>query len=285
MELGVPFTAVTGFDDGPLALVISGIHGCEIGAISAARLLASRLLPEDINGSVVIIRIANPDGFFARTEYINPTDGLNLNYCFPGDPDGSVSYRIGHAITGIMKNSDLVVDLHSGDLSEDLYPFAVIPPGGQKEKNLAAARALGFDYFVGISGHNMPTDCAAGLGIPAVMAEMDSPDNRSETFAGDYCARVINCLRSFGVLKGRADDGTGSELSSYVSIKSEENGYWIPTVKPGEMIKKGDLIGHTEDLFGCVLQRYYAGQNGVVLYIVRTGAVKKAGSLYAMGLL
>ena len=282
MERGIPFTAASGMDEGPTALVISGVHGCEYGAISAAGRLASRLSPEDMLGTVIIVRLANPDGFFARSEYVNPTDNRNLCYCFPGDPNGSVSYRIAHALAEIIKVSDLVIDMHSGDLFEELWPFSVIPQGGNAERNLAAARAFGFDYIVEIAG-SMPINYAASLGIPAVMAEMGGCGRRDEALSEAYCGSAVNCLRSFGLLKGHPAEGKGRALPGYVPVKAGESGIWIPCANAGDELGKGDLLGRTEDIHGNILNEYHTDCDGVVLYMMNSMAVNNGGSLFALG--
>jgi predicted deacylase len=46
----------------------------------------------------------------------------------------------------------------------------------------------------------------------------------------------------------------------------EEDGLWYRKVKPGEEIVKGQILGHTEDCFGNILQEYTAKEDGIVLY-------------------
>ncbi len=60
--------------------------------------------------------------FLGRTIYTGPIDGKNLNRLFPGRADGTVSDRIAHTLTEIMRRADVVVDVHSGDATEDLTP-------------------------------------------------------------------------------------------------------------------------------------------------------------------
>jgi hypothetical protein len=45
-----------------------------------------------------------------------------------------------------------------------------------------------------------------------------------------------------------------------------EDGLWYRSVKPGDEISKGQVLGHTEDCFGNVLREYRAEEDGIVLY-------------------
>ena len=53
-----------------------------------------------------------------------PVDGKNLNRCYPGDPEGTISERIAHAITTeVIEPADCLLDLHCGDGNESLRPY------------------------------------------------------------------------------------------------------------------------------------------------------------------
>ena len=49
-------------------------------------------------------------------------------------------------------------------------------------------------------------------------------------------------------------------------ISFTEDGLWYRSVKPGDEISKGQVLGHTEDCFGNVLREYRAEEDGIVLY-------------------
>ena len=45
----------------------------------------------------------------------SPLDGVNMNRAFPGDPRGTITYRIAHFVTSeILGRADVVLDIHSG---------------------------------------------------------------------------------------------------------------------------------------------------------------------------
>ncbi|MEM6843989.1 MAG: succinylglutamate desuccinylase/aspartoacylase family protein [Bacteroidota bacterium] len=54
---------------------------------------------EQLDGTIIIIPIANMGAFFARTPFISPEDQKNLNNAFPGQADGSITERKAHFIT------------------------------------------------------------------------------------------------------------------------------------------------------------------------------------------
>ena len=94
--LEVPVAIVNGSRPGPRVAVTAGIHGAEYVSIAALREVVLGLDPSAVTGSLVAVLTASPAAFAARSIYVNPLDGLNLNRQFPGDPNGSPSQRLAH---------------------------------------------------------------------------------------------------------------------------------------------------------------------------------------------
>ncbi len=72
--------------EGPTALVLGGVHGDEPEGQVAALNLARELLPEHVNGRVIVIPCVSIDASRAYTR-LWPS-GANMNRSFPGSPDG-----------------------------------------------------------------------------------------------------------------------------------------------------------------------------------------------------
>src|SRR5580692_11183282 len=114
--LGIPYVNVVGeAGEGPHLTVIAGVHGTEYASIAAARELLAELRPARLSGTVTVAPLINLPAFWARTPFVVPLDGKNLNRSFPGDANGSAAERIAAAVTErLIKGSDYVIDLHAG---------------------------------------------------------------------------------------------------------------------------------------------------------------------------
>ena len=133
-DVAIPISIIRGEPGGPVLALIAGTHGYEYAPILALHRILERPELAQLSGTVMIVHIANPSSFFGRTIYFNPTDGMNLNRAYPGDPDGSESQRIAHAITTeVIEKADYLIDLHAGDGNEDLRPFTYMPEIGNEE--------------------------------------------------------------------------------------------------------------------------------------------------------
>ncbi len=122
----VPLIEVAGGADGPQLTVLAGVHGCEYASIAAVRAWARDLEKREIRGRVRAVPVLNMRAFRARTPFVVPDDGKNLNRCFPGNPSGTLAERLAHAaFTQLIAGADAVVDAHAGDMVEALEPFTL----------------------------------------------------------------------------------------------------------------------------------------------------------------
>ena len=175
--LDVPALEFTGTSDGPLLTVLAGVHGCEYAPMAALRAWAGRLAARELRGRVVAVPVLNLPAFRARSPFVVPDDGKNLNRCFPGDPSGSLAERLAYdTFTKVIKGSDALIDMHAGDMVEALQPFALYDAGPAQARAADLASAYGLGYVIrqepgperAVGGTT--SAAAAEIGIPAIIA-------------------------------------------------------------------------------------------------------------------
>ena len=133
--LDVPLIEVTGATDGPALTVIAGVHGCEYASMAGVREWARGLAARDLRGSVRVVPVLNLPAYWARSPFVVPEDGKNLNRCFPGNPAGTLADRLAHAVfTQLITGSDALIDVHCGDMVEALEPFALYDAGAAEAR-------------------------------------------------------------------------------------------------------------------------------------------------------
>ena len=133
-DVQVPIFLVNGVHPGPTLVVTGGIHGTEYTSVEAALRLGRSLDPGQLRGQVIVAPITNPSSFSARSIYITPADGKNLNRQFPGMARGTYTQVLAHWLfTEIISKGDVYVDLHGGDMIEALVPFVLHYRSGNAE--------------------------------------------------------------------------------------------------------------------------------------------------------
>src|SRR3954447_8028627 len=134
--------SVAGAKPGPVLFVNAGVHGGEYPAIEAVIRLGRVLDPKKISGTVILMPVLNVPAFRTRTPFVCPIDNVNPNRLFPGDPHGSYTEQMVHAlVTEFVAHADAWLDLHGGDIPEALVPFSICRGGHEavdvKSKELA----------------------------------------------------------------------------------------------------------------------------------------------------
>ncbi|TML21921.1 MAG: hypothetical protein E6G28_06820, partial [Actinobacteria bacterium] len=124
--LELPCVVASGAEEGPRLALIAGIHGCEYSSISAVIRFLGTLDTHALRGTVTAVPVVNLPSFRARTPFVSPQDGKNLNRCFPGSYEGTFSDALARAVFDeLIAPSDVLIDLHGGDVVEALEPFAL----------------------------------------------------------------------------------------------------------------------------------------------------------------
>src|SRR5947209_1828551 len=175
-----PYFGIVGAEPGLTFLLTAGIHAAEYTGTLAALRIAHQVRPEHVQGSIVIIPLLNRPGFFERSVYVNPEDNQNLNRAFPGQADGTWSERFAHhLLNDVVLHFDRDMDLHAGDMVEDLEPFVGWRRTGTPEVDQASRQML--EAYGGVRWESVsePSPGRSGMlyataaerGVAAMLAE------------------------------------------------------------------------------------------------------------------
>ncbi len=247
---------------GPRLLITGGVHGDEFEPIAAIRTLAEHLtsLAEtDLCGRVTLVPIVNEPAFFKGCRCAE--DGLDLARVCPGKSDGSVTERLAARLSDLIGDADLYIDLHSGGTEYRIQPLAgymLHPDPVVLERQRQMARAFGLPIVWGTSAElqGRSLSVARDAGVPAIYCE----------YGGSACcdpagvhAYVDGCLRvmaEVGLLPPRprsgrvsvaVEDASPESGHLQVSHPAPTDGFFTATVRGGESVEAGQLLGTVHD--------------------------------------
>jgi uncharacterized protein len=291
-EITLPCFDAVGSRDGPLLTLLAGVHGCEYSPIAAVREFMNGLDTSGLAGRVVAVPVVNLAAFRTRTPFVTPEDGKNLNRCFPGDPDGTFSEVLAfHLFQQLILPSDYLIDLHAGDMVEELEPFALYDESEVEGVAKGMANAYGVRYVIRQAAANKTvagstSAAAAGAGIPAVIAEAGGRGLLERSSVQTHLGGLGNVLRHLGMV----EDGpppvsleTPRHLGDFLWLRSRTRGWWESKVEVGQEVSEGTLLGTLSDLFGRELEWIVAPKRGVTLFITSSPSVDVDGLLLGLG--
>lgn len=250
--------------DGPRALLSAGVHGDEFEGQVALRNLCLTLGEERINGSLLILPMANAPAVLSSSR-VSPIDRLNLNRMFPGNPLGSPTEMIASAIEGLLlHHCDFAYDIHSGGSSLLYDTLAVTTATGSKEddeKRLNLLRSLGLG-----AGMLLPSDSNMGFetstdgamlrkNVIGVSAEFGGAGLLSPELLRICEKSIQGFLAHVGILPSAATATFATHCTMYdvgyqdAHVFSDCTGIFRADVTVGSVLAQGDPIGRIYDFY------------------------------------
>ncbi|HTW68230.1 MAG TPA: M14 family metallopeptidase [Bryobacteraceae bacterium] len=291
----IPVVIIHGAKAGPRLALVAGSHGTEYASIIALEKLGRSIRPAALSGTLVIVPLINLASFSEKVPHVNPVDGKNMNRLYPGKPDGTQTERalwaIGRQVVG---PPDYLIDLHGGDLDENLRRYSYWPQTGN-EKLDATSRAMvmafGLDHIIilknqgpGASGAMPISRFATNLGKPTVIAEAGHAGTTNAEDIDALIQGAENVMRYLKMLPGEVRPVEHPVwIGDITTVHSDHDGIFYPLVIPESYVQQGMRIGYTTDYVGNKLQDLIAPVSGVVVYVCSVPSMKKGGTAAYIG--
>lgn len=271
----IPITVIAN-GAGPTALLTGGNHGDEYEGPIALQQMAWELEPQDITGRVIIVPYMNYPAFRAGTR-VSPIDQVNLNRCFPGRADGTVTQKIANYFHDVLvPQADLVLDYHSGGKTLDFLPYAAAHYQDDPEKEqacLAAVHAFAAPYTMmmrEIDNVGMFDTAVETQGKIFVTTELGGGGTATAHSAAIAVTGVRNVLRHMGILAGQVSapgdsvmlDMPGDDCFHFAT----RDGLMHPLADLGDKVTKGQPIGQIwpPDRTGVAPVEVLANMDGII---------------------
>jgi predicted deacylase len=291
----IPVVVIHGAKPGPVLAVASGAHGSEYASIVAVEMLIDAVKPDEVAGTLILLPIINVPSFEKMTPHVNPTDNKSMNRYYPGDPNGTQTDRASAVITTeVVERCDHLIDLHGGDLDENLRPYSYwTVTGNQKQDEMSRAMVLAFGLDHIIVSADRPKDpkasrflenTASTRGKPSFTAEAGRSGPVDVADAAKLSAGVRNVM-AFLKMGGSvaAPVRTPIWVDPIVTVTAERDGMFHPTVDRDAHVRKGARIGVVTDYVNRELQEITAPETGIIMFVRAVPSLKKGDTLASIG--
>ena len=278
--LKIAVAVIRGTKPGPTVAFVSGSHGTEYTSIIAMQRLIGRIDAKQLSGTVIIAPLLNVASFTSMTPHVNPIDRKGMNSSYPGDANGTQTDRALAAVAKeIVGPADVVVDLHGGDLDEDLRPYSYWYRGGKAAQDSAGLKlvmAFGLDHVIvsdvdptsptagrSLSGYALThgkTVLIAEAGRSGIVAPADL------SFLIDGSLSVLGELKMLPrqpshVLKPVWLAGAGRRIAA------DSAGVFEAVVARDARVTTGQVLGHLTDFLGRPAGDIRSPIDGLVTFI------------------
>ena len=291
----IQVAVIHGVRPGPTVALVAGSHGTEYASIVAMTKIITMIDPKALSGTVIVLPLPNVAAFEQMKVHVNPVDGRNMNRLYPGDPAGTQTQRVQAQIAEqIVKQSDVIVDLHGGDMDEDLRPYSYWARTGDAkgdEASKALALAFGLDHVIVLdldvsvpSGRGNLAGYSLSLGKTAFIAEAGRAEVSSPEDVG---ALIDGCLNVLATLKmlDRAVKPVEHPvwLSNNARVGADAPGMFTALVARGSYVTQGMKVGTMTDYVGRPVSDVRAPISGVVTFIRSVPSAPKGATLVDVG--
>lgn len=301
----VPITVINGLRPSgpgtePAGLAaFGGTHGNEWEGQIAVKRLCEELDPAEISGRVILMPQLNQSAC-AANQRTSPLDEVNMNRAFPGNPRGTITFRIAHFVkTCVFPRVRVVIDLHAGGreggfaLCTSIHP---VPDPGQFAEMIRLASLFDAPFILVYSSEmasGLLTDEAEADGKVALGGEFGFGENVSRRGVQHACEGIRNVLKHYRMLNGSIISINPSRpfasrlvdarnLEDYVPCPQE--GIWEPLVDLGDEVSEGEPVGllHSFSDHSCPPLKIHARRSGFILMMCGAARCAEGSTLYVI---
>jgi len=293
----IPVAVVNGATAGKVLALAAGSHGTEYASVIALERLIELLDPATISGTVIIVPLINVASFQRIVPHLNPVDGKNMNRFFPGSLQGTQTERASFVLTrDVILKSDHVIDMHGGDIDENLRPYSYWTKTGTPAKDSISrdmVLAFGLDHII-ISA-DRPKDPAASRYLENTASTRGKPSITVEAGrAGtvepeDVQALIDGTLGIMAYLRMLDRPVQFVEhpvwMERVVSVASEASGIFHPLVERGTYVAEGMKMGYVTDYLGKTIWEARAPAAGVITFVRAVPSMNQGETIANIGVI
>ena len=291
----IPVAVIHGAGPGPALAVVAGAHGTEYASIVAVQQLIGAVKPAGMSGTLILVPIVNVASFEKITPHVNPTDNKSMNRYYPGSQGGTQTDRASYAVTKeVVEKCDHLIDLHGGDLDENLRPYSYwTVTGNQKQDDLSKAMVLAFGLDHIIVSRDRPKDPSASRFLENTAttrgkASFTAEAGRSGPVAASDVAVLVrgvqNVMAELKMTKQPVKPVANPIwVEPLVTIAAERDGVFRPAVDRDAHVMKGAKVGTITDYLGRSVQEITAPDAGIIMFIRAVPSLKKGDTIANIG--
>lgn len=296
----LPVVTITGANDGPTFYLQAGVHGDEVTSIEIARGVIAAIDAKRLNGSLVVVPIANIPAYLTRTRgYLHEERWpIDMNRVFPGSESGLLTERIaGILFKDFLQAADVSVDLHAALDGAAIVPFAYVVPDDDEHGTLAlrrrVAHAMGLPYvYYEKRGDQLGTSNVARtmalqgdlVGRAVVDVEMGESRRVTREVVQLGVDAIGRALQELEMLPRDGKPAPRQESFHDITLLHCQHGGGVRLhVSLRDKVQQGQRVGEIVDVFGDTAEELRAPVGGFVVRVLTFANVSTGAEILWIG--
>jgi len=270
--------------EGPVVLLMAGLHGDEINGVEIIRRIIRKKFNEPSCGTIICLPVFNIFGFLNMKREL--PDGRDLNRSFPGSKSGSLASQFAyHFMKEIAPHVDFVIDFHTGAAQRSNFPQ--IRCVLEDEVSVELAHIFNPPFILNSSYISKTIrESMMDRGKRILLFEGGKANNIDEHVVEEGINGVKRFLSHLGMRSFKIDiskDRSPIVLSESKWMRSPNSGMFQAMVKNGTEVQKGDTIAIVTDPYGKYEKKVNASMSGFVICVNESPVVYKGDAIFHIG--
>jgi predicted deacylase len=281
--IDIPVHVFRGPADGPVVLLMAGMHGDEVNGIEIVRRLLRRKKLHPERGTILAIPVLNIYGFLNFSREV--PDGKDVNRSFPGNARGSLASRVAAAfVQEILPWVDYGIDFHTGGANRANYPQIRCLLEEPASARLAQAFGAPFQINAGFRPNSLRKE-AAKKGKTIIVYECGESLRLDEEGLQIGLEGALRVLDALGLQKSALPaPQPGIVCQSTKWVRAKVAGIFRSRVQIGQLIRKGQAIGSIADPYGEMAIQIKSPYTGYIVGLNHMAVVNQGDALANLGI-
>lgn len=276
-KIEVPIIVYRSHVNGPVLLLMAGLHGDEINSIDVVRKIIDQKIHHVDSGTVICVPILNVFGFINFSREV--PDGKDVNRSFPGHVKGSLASQIAYHLTNkILPHCDYVVDFHTGGKSRFNIPQIRTTLDNKSCQEFANAFNAPFTLHSNIIKKSLrETAITQGKTIIVYEGGESLRFNRNAT---DIAITGTKNILHYLKMKSYSENQINSKVCHHRKwLRAPVSGFFHPTIQLGEKISLQQVVGSISGPFADYHDNCISTKSGFVISLNNNPLVNRGDAI------
>src|SRR6218665_527494 len=266
--------------EGPVLLLMAGMHGDEINGMEVVRRVIRKKWNKPNAGTIICLPVFNIFGYLNIKREL--PDGRDLNRSFPGTKNGSLASQFAYQfMKEIAPKVDVVIDFHTG--SAQRSNIAQIRCVLSDAESVELSHVFDPPFIVHSNYISKSVREAMNkMGKKILLFEGGKTNSIDEVVVEEGLLGIQRVLNYYGMRSFKLDDNGRSPIviTSSRWLRAANAGVLRVTVGNGDAVERGDILGLICDPFGNEEKKIKSPYAGYIICVNEAPLVNKGDAVF-----